>query len=273
MKPSDSVIILTCRVEALSFSQVTSNDYDRLGVVVAEITPQSIANLMGSAYLRDSGTGRIFNHANWQSIGISFLMAMQLIRGHNEASSRMSINQWLYTLIELWELMDIAAPAIVPELVISHKKHSPTQVKFQNYITIITGVTDYGLIVYPADELGRAVEGDILEHLAAQPFFIIEAKRKGENLLDHIRKFLLNDWLFGIVEIPPLNKRDSKRKIWHTGVTSWTAIEMGQPITIDSFPISLIQMISLWVSEHIPCLFQKPDAPSRGIRTSAGAAQ
>lgn len=123
----------------------------------------------------------------------------------------MSIDQWLFALIDV-SLSAGTRLLLFPELRLSDS-HQPACVLYSQYLTIITGTADYGMVAVADDEYDRVAgmfplgtnthnflltirsgafqEVDCLRivrviNAAGRPFIILEAKNQDESLDTHV---------------------------------------------------------------------------------------
>lgn len=81
-----------------------------------------------------------------------FFMTIQ-----NEAASRLIIDQWLLTLMDMCAEMEISL-LLFPEFRLSQSNETPAQIIHKQNVTFITGVADYGILTVPSLDFGRYEE-------------------------------------------------------------------------------------------------------------------
>jgi len=80
----------------------------------------------------------------------SALLTTHILRCKNihlqhEAASRLTIDQWLLALMEICETINKVV-ILFPEFRLSQSSDYPAKIHYGDYVTFITGTTDYGLL-------------------------------------------------------------------------------------------------------------------------------
>lgn len=86
------------------------------------------------------------------------LVVLMCFTMQNEAGSRLSINEWLFALMDLCLQMKIKV-LLLPELHLSQAADTPAEVKSENFVTFITGSTDYGILTLDSYEFDYQTQG------------------------------------------------------------------------------------------------------------------
>ncbi|KAF7983391.1 hypothetical protein HWV62_22403 [Athelia sp. TMB] len=157
-------------LEAVSFRNMTNKHLNRMGIEVCPAIPESVF----MDHLPELLKGDV-EMPEWDFYHLDFaIQRLGYVNLQSEAGSRTLIDQLFYCIIDHSPVTDNLV-FLLPELVLSESKDGSLPVYIENEqekkVTLITGITDYGILVLPYEHGGLAHE-------------TIKAGRKIDNKLD-----------------------------------------------------------------------------------------